>query len=192
MKAECLLTHYQCECVPSLRRSLLTALPSVRRRVPARLALPPLGRPRGRLDRHTAGGDRGPDDGGLPQPEPGRPAGPLHADAGGLRAGAQPAHPHRPGAPPAGQLPPAERGLLPHRCPQAPRQQADGPEAVPGRDRRLAAQPAAAAALHVLQHQELVAGLLTAAQLLLQFNTTLSPGSMMSLSFLLFFSTSAG
>lgn len=94
--------------------------------------LPPaVTRPHRQLDRHAARADRLPDDGGLSQPKPGRPAGSLHADARGLRAGGQPAHAHRQSPPAAGQLPQTQRGLLPHRRPQAVRQQADGPEPVP-------------------------------------------------------------
>lgn len=155
------------------------------------MAPPSLGRPRRRVDRDAARGDRGPDDGGLSEPELRRPAGALHADAGGLRAGKEPANPHRQGAPAAGQLPPAKRGLLPHRGPQAARQQADGPEAVPGRNQRLGRRhpPQRAAAVHVQQHQECVATV--AAKLVLQFtdcsNFTLQRVTYVSMFFCFFF-----
>lgn len=51
------------------------------------VALPSLTRPNRRVDRDAAGGDRQTDDRGLSEPEPGRTAGPHHADAGGLRTG---------------------------------------------------------------------------------------------------------
>lgn len=122
--------------------------------------VPSLPGPRRPLDLHAARGHRPPDDGGLSEPEPGRAARPLHADARGLRTGCQPGHAHRQGPPTARQLPQARRGLLPDRRAQAGGEQPGRAEAVPARDRltRLSRRAQRAALLRVLQQlQELLA-----------------------------------
>lgn len=110
------------------------------------------------MDRGPARGDRPPDDGGVSEPELRRAAGPRAADAGGLRADHDPEHAHCQGPPAAGRLPPAGGGLLPHRGPQAERQQAERPEALPPGDGLPHLRPLCTPPLHLLQnHQEHVA-----------------------------------
>lgn len=124
------------------------------------VAPPSLKRPNCRVDWDTARGDRRPDDRRLSEPELGCPAGPCHADAGGLRTGDKPANAHRQGAAAPGQLSPTQWRLLPHRRPQAARQQADGPAAVPSGNQLLyhSPPPQRTATVHVPQYpQERVA-----------------------------------